>query len=139
MSEELPKQLVEEATLPPEERTVKPDTSRECASMLRRIRIRPIEDGINRLPTTEEVLVIQYVRPNGKKRLCYAPCDDQELVKESRCMWISAEVDRIGTVIMYGRYVGDKEDNELITISENGPDVQNKLKELIKAVKQRGV
>ena len=67
-----------------------------------------------------EVEVTQYLRPSGRKRLCFAPVGE-DYVEKARAMCFSAEVLSTGTVAIYGRLIGQSDEAEICEIASNGP------------------
>lgn len=81
----------------------------------------------------DEVEVTQYLRPNGRKTAVYAAVG-LDYVKKAEGLVFSTEVLNTGQVVVYGRRKGQKEEDEISRITENGPgdrNPTNMLKEII--------
>jgi hypothetical protein len=81
-------------------------------------------------PTENDVMVTQYLRPNGEKRIMYAPIG-KEYVKKSQNMICSAEELRIGQIVIYVRWADQPEEEELLEFATNGPG-DNSPNEMLK-------
>ena len=82
-----------------------------------------------------EVEIIQYIRPNAKRRKMFCQLGEKYSQKAENLI-ISAEWTPEDTVILYGRKKGNPVESEIIEIANNGPyPVENspseKLKNLI--------
>jgi hypothetical protein len=86
-------------------------------------------------PTKEDVEVIQYLRPDGKKRIMYAPIGEQ-YVQKSKNMVCSAEELPNGTIVIYVRWDYGPEEKELIEFATNGPG-DNSPNEVLKSMIDR--
>lgn len=67
-----------------------------------------------------EVEIIQYLRPNGEKRLMYAPIGI-DYVEKSKDMILSAEWLPTGMVAIFCRFNDEDETNEHLLLAKNGP------------------
>ena len=74
----------------------------------------------------DEVAVVQYLRPDGRKRVVFAPVGIG-YVSKAEGMVLSAEVLTTGFVAMYGRYENEPEEAELIELSPNDGEEPTKL------------
>ena len=83
---------------------------------------------------SNEVEIIQYIRPHGLRRKLIAELDE-ETARKADNMIISAEELRTGEVAIYVRYKDEPDENEICNISKNdtvNPETGNNiLKELI--------
>jgi len=70
--------------------------------------------------TKDEVMVTQYLRPDGRKREMLAPVGEN-YVEKAKGMVLSAEVLPYGKVALYARLKTDPEEEELIDFAQNGP------------------
>jgi hypothetical protein len=89
--------------------------------------------------TNEEVELTQYLRPDGRKSLVYAPVGE-EYVKKSEGMVLSTEVLGTGKVAIYGRYNYEPEEKEVLLLANNFDDDKgptNVLKQVIDRVYSR--
>ena len=83
-----------------------------------------------------EIEVIQYLRPNGRKRPM-AACVGKDYVKKAEDMILSAEVLTTGEIAIYGRLKTQKEEQERLELAINGPgknSPENTLKRIIDKV-----
>lgn len=87
-----------------------------------------------------EVEVIQFLRPSGKRRRMVAPVG-KEAAEKAKSLILSAEMLMGGTLALYARKVGESEEGkrigERMELAENGPgnnSSTNVLKRLIKRV-----
>ena len=71
-------------------------------------------------PTEDDVMVTQYLRPNGKTRIMYAPIG-KEYVEKSKNMVCSAEELPNGTIVIYVRWDYQTDEEELLEFATNGP------------------
>lgn len=71
-----------------------------------------------------EVIVTQYMRPNGEKRIMYAPLGVNYRIKAEH-MVCSAEQLGTGEVAIYIRWDYQTKEEELIELAENGPGSQS--------------
>lgn len=71
-------------------------------------------------PTENDVQVTQYLRPNGAKRIVYAPLGEQ-YAKKAKNMVCSAEQLRSGQIAVYVRWDYQEPEEERIEFAENGP------------------
>jgi len=70
---------------------------------------------------SNEIEVTQYLRPDGKRVLCFAPVGEF-YVEKAEGMIFSAEVSRDSLcVLLYARLAEDPEEEELCEIASNGP------------------
>ena len=86
----------------------------------------------------EEVEVIQYLHPSGKRRRM-AVAVGLDFVKKASAMILESETVE-NTVTLYGRFVGQSEEEQLIKIATNGPGEKNPqtmMKKLIEELDQR--
>jgi len=72
------------------------------------------------LPHSEDELpIIQYLRPNGQKRMMFAPVG-KEYVKKAEGLELSAEWLPTGKVALYGKKEGEPEEAEITMLADNG-------------------
>lgn len=95
----------------------------------------PYDENINLKGNEDEVEVIQFLRPNGRRRKMFCSIGN-EYHQKAQNLIISAEWTSEGTVILYCRNKDDPVELEKIEIANNGPyPVENspseKLKQLI--------
>ena len=90
------------------------------------------------LPHTEDELpIVQYLRPNGQKRIMFAPVG-KEYVKKAKGLELSAEWLPTEKIALYGKRKGELDENEIIELADNGPgenDPVTALKRLIDRLK----
>lgn len=67
-----------------------------------------------------EVEVIQFLRPDGKRRLMVAPVG-KESAKKAKNFILSAEVLRNGVIVLYARRIGEPEEAEKSKLAKKGP------------------
>jgi hypothetical protein len=80
-----------------------------------------------------EVEVIQYLRPDGKRRRMAVPVGEEH-VKMAKDLILSAEELQTGEVAVYARKIGEPEEKEIMEIAQNDPGDKsppNCLKRLI--------
>jgi hypothetical protein len=70
--------------------------------------------------------------PNGRKVPVQAEVKD-EVAEKAKGMILSCEVLGTGMVALYVKYPGDKEEEEFVQLSPNGPGIQEELEKLILA------
>jgi len=92
-------------------------------------------DNLNRELYDNEVEIIQFLRPNGKRR--FMTCEvSLDVARMSRNMVISAEQLTTGEVAIYVRDKAESIESEMIGIVENrlvsGESPQSKLVEMIR-------
>jgi len=86
------------------------------------------------------VEVTQYILPNGRTRTQYARVDEEHY-KKSKGMVFSAEVIRTGTIVVYGRYEDQKEEEEYIefaSLTDENNSPAHCLNRVIDVVYERG-
>ena len=84
------------------------------------------------IPTENDVEVTQYLRPNGRKRIVYAPIG-KDYVEKSKNMVCSAEQLNTGQIVMYIRWDYQEDENELIEFATNAPG-NNSPNEVLKGL-----
>ena len=67
-----------------------------------------------------EILITQYLRPNGREAIVRAWIPD-ELVEAAKQLKISAELVTPTQVMIYAHRKGESEEDELTEIADNGP------------------
>lgn len=72
----------------------------------------------------DEVELTQYLPPNGLTRIVRATVGE-EYAKKAEGLIFSTEVLATGVVVVYGRKVGQSEENEISEFAENGPGENN--------------
>ena len=73
------------------------------------------------LPHSEDKLpIIQYLRPNGQKRIMFAPVG-KEYVKKAEGLELSAEWLPTGKIVLYGKRKDEPEEKEITELADNGP------------------
>jgi len=83
-----------------------------------------------------EVEVIQFLRPDAKRRRMIAPVG-KDLAEKAKNLILSAEQLRTGKIAIYARKIGESEENEKMDLANNGPGINspaNVLKKLIRKV-----
>ena len=65
-----------------------------------------------------EIELTQYLRPNGKKRIVYAPVG-VEYVKRGKGLILSCEELRTGQIAIYGRESSQAEEDEVVFLADN--------------------
>ena len=68
----------------------------------------------------DEIALVQYLRPNGRKKIVFAPVGE-EWIDKARGMVISSEVLMTGQVAIYIRLESEKEETESSRFATNGP------------------
>jgi hypothetical protein len=81
---------------------------------------KPFDIDYKMVPTEEEVEVIQYLRPNGKRRRMLAPVG-KKYVEKAKDLIISVEELTTGEVAIYVRKINDPIDDEVMELAYNGP------------------
>ena len=79
------------------------------------------EDNIGVDLQPNEIEVIQFLRPNGKRRRMSFVASSDEIVEMAKDMVISAEELSTGPIACYVRFVDEDEENELLDLAKNGP------------------
>jgi hypothetical protein len=82
-----------------------------------------------------EVEIIQYLRPAGRRRLMTCLVGE-DLKKMARDHIISAEVLRTGEIAIYIRKKGEPAESEHLAIAYNGPGPNNPQKVLKRLIKK---
>ena len=70
--------------------------------------------------TTNEVKVIQYLRPDGRQREMLVDVDEG-YVEKAKDMVLSAEELTTGEIAVYARFKDEPEENERLELAINGP------------------
>ncbi len=78
----------------------------------------------------KEINLTQYLMPNGRPMATTTDIPD-ETANLAEGMILSCEVLMTGLVALYAKYPEDKEEDEFIEVSNNGPEVQEALCKLI--------
>jgi len=78
----------------------------------------------------DTVKLVQYLRPNGRRREVEASIGN-ETAEKARGMILSCEVLMTGQVVLYAKYPEDKEEEEFCRLSSNGPEIQMILEKMI--------
>lgn len=89
-------------------------------------------DNIGRDLESNEIEIIQYLFPHGQRRRMITAIDEETATK-SREMIVCAET-KYNMVTLYCRMKGQPEEAEKIRIHQNGPGINDALKELINEV-----
>lgn len=87
----------------------------------------------------DEVEVIQFMRPDGKRRRMIAPVG-KEAAEKAKNLILSAEELRTGQIVLYARKVGESEEDERSEFAGNGPGKNSPaevLKRLIARVSEQ--
>ena len=73
------------------------------------------------LPHSEDELpIVQYLRPNGQKRMMFAPVG-KEYVEKAKGLELSTEWLPTGKVALYGKRKGETDEKEITVLADNGP------------------
>lgn len=97
-----------------------------------------VDDNLIGSLADNEVEVIQFLRPNGRRRRMVAPVG-KKLAKKAENFILSAECLRAGRIALYARRIGEAEETEHLELAENGPGINsptNVLKKLIKRMSE---
>ena len=89
----------------------------------------------------DEVEIIQFLRPGGKRRRMAATVG-ADTVRRADDLIISAEELITGEVALYGRKIGEKKENEIVLLAENRPGEKSPnviLTQLIKELTKKEV
>ncbi len=86
----------------------------------------------------KEIKLTQYLMPNGRPMPTTTEVPD-ETATLAEGMILSCEVLGTGQVALYAKYPEDKEEDEFIEISNNGPEIQTVLCKLILRKKEMRV
>lgn len=101
---------------------------------------RPFDiDNVKDTLSSTQVEVIQYMRPNGKRRRMAAEVG-WEMARKSEDLILSAEILPTGRIALYARFIGQSEEEEHVKLAQNGPGKDNPtamLVELISEMNQR--
>jgi len=81
----------------------------------------------------DEVEIIQFLRPNGKRRRMSCILN-KELVKKTENMILSSEQLPTGKIAIYGRMVGQTDEKEYFQLADNGPGNNSPTNVLIKVI-----
>ena len=74
------------------------------------------------IPKENEVWVTQYLRPDGRtQRVLATVTPEAKKISDNMNMLLSAEVLTTGQVAVYARFSDEPEENEGISIANNGP------------------
>ena len=76
-----------------------------------------------------EVEVIQYLRPDGKRRRMAVPLGE-DYVEKAKDLILSAEELRTGEIALYARRKSRSTEHEFIELAENGPRPESPDKKL---------
>ena len=78
-------------------------------------------DIVDSLPvhTEDELPITQYLRPNGEKRIMFAPVG-REYVEKAGGLVLSVEWLPTGKVALYGRRENESGDKEVCELADNG-------------------
>ena len=68
----------------------------------------------------DEIEIIQYLRPDGKRRRMAAPIGKENVLK-AKDLIISTEELTSGEIAIYVRRTGEPEEDEKMELAENGP------------------
>jgi len=93
-------------------------------------------DNIAGNMSEDEVEVIQFLTPHGRRRRMIAPVG-KDLAEKAKNLILSAEQLRTGKLAIYARKIGEPEENERMDLANNGPGANspaNVLKKLIRRV-----
>lgn len=77
-----------------------------------------------------QIEVIQHLMPNGARRRMLTTLTEEYATKADNLV-ISAEMLNNGSVVLYAYKKGSDPATEIMKVTNNGPDVNEKLKELI--------
>jgi len=66
----------------------------------------------------DEVELTQYIRPNGKKSIVYAPVG-KDYVEKAKDFIFSTEILSTGVIAIYGKKVGQSDEDELTELANN--------------------
>ena len=84
----------------------------------------------------DEVEVIQYMRPDGKRRRMLAPVG-KGFVEMAKDMVISADQITIGRVAIHVRYKNEEEKRKITRTAQNGPGRNSPTKVLRALIKKK--
>lgn len=84
-------------------------------------------------PSENDVMVTQYLRPDARKRIVYAPIG-KEYVEKSKNMVCSAEELPNGIIVIYVRWDYQTGEEELLEFATNGPGDNSPNEVLMKMI-----
>lgn len=84
-----------------------------------------------------EVEIIQFLRPNGRRRRMLAEVGE-ELAAKARGLIVSVEELGTGEVAIYVRRKGESEEEERLELAENGPGKNSPTEVLKRMIEQYG-
>lgn len=93
-----------------------------------------IDDLPNTEPEKEEVEVIQFLKPEGKRRRALAPVGE-EYAKLAENMVLSAEELQTGELAIYVKYQDEPAEKEMVEIAENNPGESSPTETLKRLIK----
>jgi len=83
-----------------------------------------------------EVELTQYLRPNGRKRIVFAPVG-KRFVKMAKDLVLSCEELTTGEIAIYARRHGEDEEDEALLLAENSDGEKNPTAVLIELIKMK--
>ena len=86
---------------------------------------------VGKIKKQKKISLTQYMMPNGRKVTVTTDVEDQ-IADMAEGMILTCEVLSTGGIALYAKYPEDKEEEESIEISSNGPEVSEALQRLIK-------
>ena len=92
-------------------------------------------DNIGEDLRSDEVEIIQYLRPEGKRRRMAASLT-VELARKADNLIISAEELSSGEIAIYGRRIAEKKEDEIVLLAENGSEEKSPDNVLIKLIEE---
>jgi len=92
-------------------------------------------DGIEGDTTANEVEIIQFLRPSGRRRRMTATVGE-EVAMKARGLIISCEELGTGQIALYVRRKGESEEAEHLELAENGPGKDSPIEVLKRMIEK---
>jgi hypothetical protein len=93
-------------------------------------------DNLGRPTYDNEVEIIQYLRPNGKRRRMTCPAPNYILAKVAG-MIIEAEEIRTGEIAIWVRGKNEPEENQILEVAINGPGENGTTEVLFRLIERK--
>lgn len=93
-------------------------------------------DNIGRETYEDEVEIIQFLRPDGRRRRMVASVG-KEIAKLAENQILSAEALTTGEIALYSYLLKEGIENEFIELAKNGPGKESPSNSLIKLIKRK--